>query len=307
MTAPTILSRAAWGFSGWRGTTYHVDLAARDYFFNHYYGNKMPEQYRLGVALPKHIDALHKANGWVGIGYGYVIDLDGVAYEGRGWSLVGAHCPNFNTRGMSVMYAVGGDQKLTDAQKATGRWFRERHAASRGDKILTTVVHGDRYPTSCAGDASVNPWVHGGMLLPLGPASPIPSLPPVPQPAPVPPVVIKPSFKLSVDGRLGRNTISALQTRLRAAGMRGLDNRPLAIDGINGKNTTAALQRYLNAKLAGPDLLVDGMGFKQENNYKSKTNAALQRWLATPIDGTLSSPISVAVKRMQDRLNRGNF
>lgn len=298
--SPTIVTRSAWGFTGWAGPTYWVDLGARDYFFNHYYGGAMPEQYRRGTALPKHIDALHKARGWVGIGYGFVIDLDGVAFEGRGWNLVGAHCPNYNTRGMSVFYAAGGSQPITEAQKITGRWFRDQHLKNRAGKSLITCVHGDQYPTECAGPV-VNPWVHGGMVIPntpTPPASPIPSLPPV---------IVRPPQKLSVDGALGPNTIRALQNRLNAAKMRGLDGRALVVDGLNGRNTTAALQRYLNAKLSGRDLVVDGMGFVQRNGYTSNTNRALQRWVGSVQDGTLSSPVSLAVKRMQDRLNRGNF
>lgn len=297
--SPTIIGRSAWGFNGWGGPTYHIDLLARDYFFNHYYGNTMPEQYRRGVALPRHIDALHKARGWVGIGYGFVVDLDGVAYQGRGWDLVGAHCPNFNTRGMSVFYAVGGTQALTDAQKATGRWLRDQHAATRAGKAFNVVVHGDRHPTACAGPV-VNPWVHGGMIVAnRPPASPIPNLPATP--------IVRPPQKLSVDGDLGPNTIRALQNRLNAAKMRGLNGKALVVDGQNGANTTAALQRYLNSKLGGRDLVVDGKGFVQRNNYTSNTNRALQRWVGSPVDGTLSDPVSLAVKRMQDRLNRGNF
>lgn len=296
---PTIMPRRAWDFPGWSGPTYTVDLAARDYFFNHYYGATMPEQYRLGAALPQHINALHRSRGWVGIGYGFVVDLNGVAWEGRGWNLVGAHCPNFNTRGMSVMYAVGGDQKLTLAQKITGRWLHDEHKQRRLGKVFNVRVHGDEYPTSCAGAASVNPWVHGGMLVPA--ASPIPTLPPTT------PVIVKPPVKLSLDGALGPNTIRALQNRLRAAGMRGLDGKALIVDGIAGKNTTAALQKYLNAKLAGRDLVVDGIGFVQRNGYTSNTNRALQRWVGSVVDGTLSYPTSLAVTRMQDRLNRGNF
>lgn len=303
--SPTIVPRSAWGFSGWAGPTYAVDIGARDYFFNHYFGNAMPEQYRRGNALPQQIHKEHLANGWVGIGYGFVIDLDGIAYEGRGWGLVGAHCPNFNTRGLSVMYAVGGDQPLSDAQKTTGRWFRDEHARRRGNLGITTVVHGDRYPTACAGKI-VTPWVHGGMIVPVTAPAPVP----VPQPQPPTPAYPVPAFKLSVDGKLGANTVRALQTRLRATGLRGKDGKILVVDGITGVNTTWALQNYLNAKLTGANIVVDGYGFS--DNLKAsygptQTVKQLQRWLASPQDGVLSYPSSAAVKRMQDRLNRGNF
>lgn len=285
---PTIVSRSEWGAKPWQTPVYHVEIAARDYFLNHYHGGK-PLHDR-GAAMAREIEAIHRAEGWAGVGYAFMVGQDGVAYEGRGWELVGAHCPDFNTRGVGVYYAVGGDQEPTEAAKATGRWLYEEHGRRRGSRPVMTY-HGAHYATECAGKALIA-WTQAGM--------PAKDLPVVKSPRVTTP---KPAVKASidVDGILGEQTIEALQDRLIRAGYK-IDS-----DGDLGPNTTAALQRYLNAKLGGADLAVDGKGLGQGLAGSTKTIAALQRWLGTPVDGRLSLPTSAAVKRLQDRLNRGNF
>lgn len=53
------------------------------------------------------IDRWHKQRGWNGIGYHYVVDLDGTVEQGRPISKVGAHCLGHNTNSIGVVY-VGG-------------------------------------------------------------------------------------------------------------------------------------------------------------------------------------------------------
>lgn len=53
------------------------------------------------------IDKWHKANGWKGIGYHYVIYLDGSVHKGRDEKEVGAHCAGQNTNSIGVCY-IGG-------------------------------------------------------------------------------------------------------------------------------------------------------------------------------------------------------
>lgn len=53
------------------------------------------------------IDAWHKARGWSGIGYHYVIHLDGTVEEGRPLGKIGAHVAGRNTGTIGVVY-VGG-------------------------------------------------------------------------------------------------------------------------------------------------------------------------------------------------------
>lgn len=53
------------------------------------------------------IDVWHKANGWNGIGYHYVVRLDGSIETGREEALAGAHCVGHNAHSIGVVY-VGG-------------------------------------------------------------------------------------------------------------------------------------------------------------------------------------------------------
>lgn len=53
------------------------------------------------------IDKWHKAKGWKGIGYHYVIDLDGTIEKGRPVNQVGAHCTNHNIYSIGICY-IGG-------------------------------------------------------------------------------------------------------------------------------------------------------------------------------------------------------
>lgn len=73
----------------------------------------------------KDIDKWHKQQGWSGIGYHYIIDLDGTVEKGRDESKVGAHCYGHNSESLGICY-IGGlakDGKMpkdtrTEAQKA---------------------------------------------------------------------------------------------------------------------------------------------------------------------------------------------
>jgi len=69
------------------------------------------------------IDACHKANGWRGIGYHYVVKRDGTVERGRAISQPGAHCYGHNAHSIGVVYVGGRDDNgncadtRTDAQK----------------------------------------------------------------------------------------------------------------------------------------------------------------------------------------------
>lgn len=53
------------------------------------------------------IRQMHKAQGWVDIGYHYLIYRDGSIHEGRNVDMVGAHCQGHNAQSIGVCY-VGG-------------------------------------------------------------------------------------------------------------------------------------------------------------------------------------------------------
>ncbi len=55
------------------------------------------------------IDSWHKAKGWDGIGYHYVVYLDGSVHMGRPEAKTGAHCYGHNAHSIGVCYVGGLD------------------------------------------------------------------------------------------------------------------------------------------------------------------------------------------------------
>ena len=154
-----IISRSQWGARPWRGSVYTTPLSSRTHFLVHYHGG--PPRNDRGNANAKEIEGIHYANGWSGIGYNFIVGQDGAIREGRGWNLVGAHCPNYNTVGIGVYVAIGGDQSPSPEALAAVRWLYEEACRKTG-KTLTRGWHGKYYATSCAGPKLIQ-WVKDGM------------------------------------------------------------------------------------------------------------------------------------------------
>src|SRR3990172_1507481 len=67
------------------------------------------------------IDAWHKARGWKGIGYHYLIRKDGTIEGGRPETEVGAHVAGMNSRALGICFSGHGDiRPHTKEQRATG-------------------------------------------------------------------------------------------------------------------------------------------------------------------------------------------
>ena len=64
------------------------------------------------------IDAMHKARGFNGIGYHYVVYLDGSVHGGRDVDQIGAHCTGHNKGSIGIAY-VGGVEKDGKTPKDT--------------------------------------------------------------------------------------------------------------------------------------------------------------------------------------------
>lgn len=154
-----IISRSEWGARAWRDQPYSTPLSSRTHFLVHYHGGT-PRNDR-GDANAKEIESIHYANGWSGIGYNFIVGQDGGIREGRGWSLVGAHCPNYNTIGIGVYVAVGGNQEPTKEALAAVRWLYEEACRKTG-RTLAQGWHGRYYATACPGPILIN-WVKNGM------------------------------------------------------------------------------------------------------------------------------------------------
>lgn len=65
------------------------------------------------------IDRWHKENGYVCIGYHYVVDLSGYIEVGRDESIPGAHCHGHNLHSIGVCYIGGLDLKGRPADTRT--------------------------------------------------------------------------------------------------------------------------------------------------------------------------------------------
>jgi hypothetical protein len=117
---------------------------------------------------------------------------------------------------------------------------------------------------------------------------------PTPAPAPSPSPA---SDKLDEDGKLGPLTITRWQEIMRTP-VDGVISTPSSI-------LVAEVQKLLNRKI-NANLKVDGYGIVQ-NGQPYDTVGALQKYLGTPYDRRLSTPISECIKAVQRRLNAGWF
>lgn len=96
------------------------------------------------------IHSWHKANGWAGIGYHYVVRKNGTVERGRPEKYVGAHATGSNSDSIGVCFEGNFDQEsMGVAQKNAGieliSWLKSKYG------IGTVVGHRDVMATSCPG------------------------------------------------------------------------------------------------------------------------------------------------------------
>lgn len=93
------------------------------------------------------IDRWHRAQGWDGCGYHYVVTLDGTMEQGRSENVAGAHCKGHNAHSIGVCY-IGGCASDGKTPKDT-RTPAQRAALLRLLKQLraehpAAAIHGHR-------------------------------------------------------------------------------------------------------------------------------------------------------------------
>lgn len=74
--------------------------------------------YKMDVTA-KFVDTWHRARGWSGIGYHYLVRLDGTVEEGRPEWRIGAHCKGQNTHSIGIAYVGGLDINVHSADTRT--------------------------------------------------------------------------------------------------------------------------------------------------------------------------------------------
>lgn len=86
------------------------------------------------------IDRWHKQKGWNGIGYNYVIDLDGTIETGRKEGETGAHTVGHNTGSIGICYVGGVD--------AFGKHTDTRTIAQQAAMVKLVSELLERYPNA---------------------------------------------------------------------------------------------------------------------------------------------------------------
>lgn len=99
------------------------------------------------------VDRWHRERGFDGIGYHYLVGLDGSVYQGRPESRPGAHCRGYNSHSLGVCY-VGGldkDGRPADTRTATQRQALTRLLRELRGRYPRAVIrsHRDLAPKAC--------------------------------------------------------------------------------------------------------------------------------------------------------------
>ncbi len=99
------------------------------------------------------IERWHLQKGWKGIGYHYVIEVDGALKEGRPLELPGAHVEGSNARSIGI--CLVGTDRFTAAQWETLRDLM----TSLTNRYQAALVRGHRdYSPDLDGDGLIEPW-----------------------------------------------------------------------------------------------------------------------------------------------------
>src|SRR5262245_8635763 len=99
------------------------ELGPEENVTGHYSAGARARNFREGVARVRQFHADHKAKGWGGIGYHFVISDDGTLLCARPTILKGAHVGLHNTNNLGVNCPGTTGDRPTAQQKATYQWL----------------------------------------------------------------------------------------------------------------------------------------------------------------------------------------
>ncbi|MBZ4674585.1 MAG: N-acetylmuramoyl-L-alanine amidase [Dysgonamonadaceae bacterium] len=90
------------------------------------------------------IDRWHRERGWKGIGYHYVIYLDGSIHKGRPEEIIGAHCSGQNAYSIGICYIGGLDAsgKAKDTRTPAQRKALRELVSDLKTRYPAATVHG---------------------------------------------------------------------------------------------------------------------------------------------------------------------
>lgn len=201
--------------------------------------------------------------------------------------------------GSSTEHASGTALDLMVRNEAAGDFVRDYIWANRQrlrlrhviwEQHITSTVNqpGVRRKMADRGDPTANHYDHAHVWFFPGVYQPRPATVPVSHNTDAP---------LVVDGKLGPRTIAKWQ-KVMGTPVDGVISTP------RSDLVTAVQKRLKNT--VDHRLVVDGQGIFQ-NGQRYKTVGALQRYLKSPVDERMSTPVSQVVKALQRRLNENRF
>ncbi|TDC78116.1 peptidoglycan-binding domain-containing protein [Streptomyces hainanensis] len=156
----TVVSRAGWGAAEPRDPIGTVSTSSRTGFLVHYSAGSASQ-------TPRQLQNGMMNRGLSDVGYNFLVDVEGVVYEGRGWHGLGAHASGFNTAYVGIC-VIGFNDDMNNGSGGLKRPIADAllsmyHKANDiMGKELTASYHGRVESTECPG-AILRAWVNGGM------------------------------------------------------------------------------------------------------------------------------------------------
>ena len=155
----TIISRAGWNARPFKNNPSWLNHKKVKGIALHHSGVKNgPKGVNAVQAFEKH----HVVrNGWNAIAYNWLVDEQGVIYEGRGAGIVSAATRPWNTRTESICYTGNGDEIVPEKTLESIRWL-VGEIQKRYSFKLWVKGHRDLAATACPGSFLYN-WLQAGM------------------------------------------------------------------------------------------------------------------------------------------------
>ena len=187
-----------------------------------------------------------ESNEWSDVGYHFGICLaHGHVLVGRGIKRVGAHCPNFNTSHVGIVFLTDDDKvrELTPQAKRAAVELVKWVEGKAGKDLPAPKGHRDGKATTCPGD-EVYDWLKAGMPVPSAPPAsgsrPEPvAQPSEPKPAPRPAPDKKDVFVIELELPVLRFGDRGKKVKLLQRLLGGL-----SVDGVFGNDTRTRVKVF---------------------------------------------------------------
>ena len=229
-----ILTRREWGSRGPKSRLTPLNKKRVTGIAVHHSGVKNGPK---GVTAVKAFERHHMdANKWNAIAYNFLIDEQGVIYEGRGAGVISAATRPYNSRTESICYTGDGSKKIPAKTIASFEWL-VNDIQKRYSNKLWLKGHQELASTSCP-EKYMMDWVKDYR-------SGVKVVQPKAKPAAKKPAK---TTRLVKQGSRGAH-VKMMQTQLNKKGFR------LSVDGIAGPQTIGALKKFQKSK----GLVVDGL------------------------------------------------